>query len=199
MACLQIYEACKERGRIAYKRSGGSRLITHNEHWKSQIRHALYTSDRFIRCSAACETAVGVLAWTFGLDYIHVPFMRRYKCVLHAGHHACWLAETHARGLLSAVLHVARSCGRLEHACSPCSSLQLLVCRAPDAPDTWVVTAPYADIEPQMTKVLVRANTAGTMADDFADPPKRQKPPKAARGKHAAEDSPQPSRIKRPR
>lgn len=50
-----------------------------------------------------------------------------------------------------------------------------------------------------MTKVLVRANTAGSMADDFADPPKRQKPPKAARGKHAAEDSPQPSRIKRAR
>ena len=56
LACLQIYEACKERGRIAYKRSGGSRLITHNEHWKSQIRHALYTSDRFVRyiCKTPC-------------------------------------------------------------------------------------------------------------------------------------------------
>jgi hypothetical protein len=48
---VQIYYACEERGRIAYKRSGGSRLITHNDHWKSQIRHALYTSDRFERCA----------------------------------------------------------------------------------------------------------------------------------------------------
>ena len=46
---MQIYRACEMRGRIAYKRSGGSRLITHNDHWKSQIRHALYTSDRFVR------------------------------------------------------------------------------------------------------------------------------------------------------
>ena len=45
----QVYEACQLRGRILYKRSGGSRLITHNEHWKSQIRHALYTSGRFCR------------------------------------------------------------------------------------------------------------------------------------------------------
>jgi len=45
----QIYQACQERGRIAYKRTGGSRLITHNDHWKSQIRHALYTSGRFER------------------------------------------------------------------------------------------------------------------------------------------------------
>ena len=48
---LQIYKACQQRGRIAYKRSGGSRLITHNDHWKSQIRHALYTCDRFSRCA----------------------------------------------------------------------------------------------------------------------------------------------------
>ena len=46
---MQIYQACEREGRIAYKRSGGSRLITHNEHWKSQIRHALYTCDRFVR------------------------------------------------------------------------------------------------------------------------------------------------------
>ncbi len=46
---VQIYRACEERGRIAYKRSGGSRLITHNDHWKSQIRHALYTCNRFKR------------------------------------------------------------------------------------------------------------------------------------------------------
>lgn len=52
MHCLfhmQVYQACEERGRIAYKRSGGSRLITQNDHWKSQIRHALYTCDRFQR------------------------------------------------------------------------------------------------------------------------------------------------------
>ena len=45
----QIYRACEQRGRIAYKRSGGSRLITHNDHWKAQIRHALYTGERFVR------------------------------------------------------------------------------------------------------------------------------------------------------
>jgi len=46
---LQVYQACQLRGRIAYKKAGGSRLITHNDHWKSQIRHALYTCDRFQR------------------------------------------------------------------------------------------------------------------------------------------------------
>lgn len=49
----EIYRACQQRGRIAYKRSGGSRLITHNDHWKSQIRHALYTCDRFARAADA--------------------------------------------------------------------------------------------------------------------------------------------------
>lgn len=43
---------CKAAGRIAYKRTGGSRLITANDHWKSQIRHALYTGDRFQRCGS---------------------------------------------------------------------------------------------------------------------------------------------------
>ncbi|KAL3152622.1 hypothetical protein ABBQ32_001639 [Trebouxia sp. C0010 RCD-2024] len=47
----EIYKACQLHGRIAYKRSGGSRLITHNDHWKSQIRHALYTCDRFASMS----------------------------------------------------------------------------------------------------------------------------------------------------
>ena len=45
----QIYAVCQTSGRIAYKRAGGSRLITANDHWKSQIRHALYTGDRFQR------------------------------------------------------------------------------------------------------------------------------------------------------
>jgi hypothetical protein len=40
---------CQTNGRIAYKRAGGSRLITANDHWKSQIRHALYTGGRFQR------------------------------------------------------------------------------------------------------------------------------------------------------
>lgn len=44
-----IYALCHSRGRVAYKRSGGSRLITSNEHWKSQIRHALYTNPCFER------------------------------------------------------------------------------------------------------------------------------------------------------
>eukprot|EP00887_Chlorella_sp_A99_P008122 scaffold12.g8122.t1 len=47
-----IYEACHGSGRIAYKRAGGSRLITANDHWKSQIRHALYTGERFQRSPA---------------------------------------------------------------------------------------------------------------------------------------------------
>lgn len=46
---LQIYGVCQSNGRIAYKRAGGSRLITSNDHWKSQMRHALYTGDRFQR------------------------------------------------------------------------------------------------------------------------------------------------------
>lgn len=45
----QIYATCKEKGRIASKHGGGCRLLTANEHWKSQIRHALYTSPRFKR------------------------------------------------------------------------------------------------------------------------------------------------------
>lgn len=45
----QIYAACAANGRIAYKRTAGSRSITDNDHWKSQIRHALYTGDRFAR------------------------------------------------------------------------------------------------------------------------------------------------------
>jgi hypothetical protein len=48
----QIYGVCQSNGRIAYKRAGGSRLITSNDHWKSQMRHALYTGDRFQRCLA---------------------------------------------------------------------------------------------------------------------------------------------------
>ena len=44
-----IYKYCQQNGRILYKKRGSSRLITDNEHWKSQIRHALYTSGRFVR------------------------------------------------------------------------------------------------------------------------------------------------------
>lgn len=44
-----IYSICQREGRIASKHGGASRLITANEHWKSQIRHALYTSPRFRR------------------------------------------------------------------------------------------------------------------------------------------------------
>jgi len=45
----EIYSTCEREGRIAYKHGKGSRLLTANEHWKSQIRHALYTSPRFKR------------------------------------------------------------------------------------------------------------------------------------------------------
>jgi hypothetical protein len=40
---------CEQHGRIAYRRADGSRLITSNDHWKSQVRHALYTGGRFER------------------------------------------------------------------------------------------------------------------------------------------------------
>ena len=63
----QIYRACEKRGRIAYKRSGGSRFITHNDHWKSQIRHALYTGDRFVRC------AHGRASLLPGARHLHSP------------------------------------------------------------------------------------------------------------------------------
>jgi len=45
----EIYEVCERNGRIAYRRADGSRLITTNDHWKSQVRHALYTGGRFER------------------------------------------------------------------------------------------------------------------------------------------------------
>lgn len=51
----EVYDVCQQNGRIAYKRAGGSRLITSNDHWKSQIRHALYTSDRFERVSGSSD------------------------------------------------------------------------------------------------------------------------------------------------
>lgn len=62
-ACVraQIYAVCQSNGRIAYKRAGGSRLITANDHWKSQIRHALYTGDRFQRCAPRCGRAAAAL------------------------------------------------------------------------------------------------------------------------------------------
>jgi hypothetical protein len=47
----QIYQACEKNGRILFHRTGGFRVIVNNEHWKSQIRHTLYTSGRFVRCS----------------------------------------------------------------------------------------------------------------------------------------------------
>jgi hypothetical protein len=54
IAC-QIYEICERNGRIAYRRAGGSRLITSNDHWKSQVRHALYTGGRFQRVALNSE------------------------------------------------------------------------------------------------------------------------------------------------
>lgn len=54
----QIYTTCEQRGRIAYKHGKGSRLITANEHWKSQIRHALYTSPRFSRIQGGDDWSV---------------------------------------------------------------------------------------------------------------------------------------------
>lgn len=62
---LQIYAVCQASGRIAYKRSGGSRLIASNEHWKSQIRHALYTGERFQRWAAG-DAGCGAAAFGTG-------------------------------------------------------------------------------------------------------------------------------------
>ena len=48
----EIYETCEKHGRIAHKHNRKSRVITSNGHWKSQVRHALYTSKRFTRKDA---------------------------------------------------------------------------------------------------------------------------------------------------
>lgn len=45
----EVYAACKTMGRIVCRKTGGWRWIGDNEHWKSQVRHTLYTSDRFAR------------------------------------------------------------------------------------------------------------------------------------------------------
>jgi len=63
----QIYVTCVERGRIAHKRGVGSRLITANEHWKSQIRHALYTSPRFTRHPTLED------GWNVSQGHMYVP------------------------------------------------------------------------------------------------------------------------------
>ncbi len=49
LPAAQIYQACEKDGRILFRRTGGFRVIVNNEHWKSQIRHTLYTSGRFVR------------------------------------------------------------------------------------------------------------------------------------------------------
>lgn len=59
----QIYSFCEKEGRIAYRRSTGSRLITSNDHWKSQVRHTLYTTGRFERCKD--ETEFWVVAGSY--------------------------------------------------------------------------------------------------------------------------------------
>lgn len=60
-----IYSICQRAGRIASKHGGGSRLITANEHWKSQIRHALYTSPRFKR--------IGSDDWGVAAGHLNAP------------------------------------------------------------------------------------------------------------------------------
>lgn len=60
-----IYSICQRAGRIASKHGAGSRLITANEHWKSQIRHALYTSSRFKRIAND--------DWTVGSGHLDMP------------------------------------------------------------------------------------------------------------------------------
>mgnify|MGYP002633448961 CR=1 FL=1 len=48
----EIYEVCEKHGRVAHKHNRKSRVVTSNGHWKSQVRHALYTSKRFTRINA---------------------------------------------------------------------------------------------------------------------------------------------------
>eukprot|EP00976_Prorocentrum_cordatum_P055456 1119210-Prorocentrum_minimum.AAC.7 len=47
--CVHVFGLLLTLSFIQLTGSGGSRNITSNEHWKSQIRHALYTSARFCR------------------------------------------------------------------------------------------------------------------------------------------------------
>ena len=105
--CLQIYRACEIRGRIAYKRSGGSRLITQNDHWKSQIRHALYTSERFVRCamyvgclcvtgfSPACcfSTYVCRAVWPYNMPGMPACRQLSYDVVWNVSCMADWVAS----------------------------------------------------------------------------------------------------------
>jgi len=63
----QIYVTCVEHGRVKHKRGGGSRLLTSNEHWKSQVRHALYTSPRFQRDPELED------GWMISPSHMYVP------------------------------------------------------------------------------------------------------------------------------
>ncbi|KAI7837834.1 hypothetical protein COHA_008322 [Chlorella ohadii] len=76
----EIYAVCQSNGRIAYKRAGGSRLITHNEHWKSQIRHALYTGERFQRVPANPDMWQLVGAWATAPPQLTKVLVRADEC-----------------------------------------------------------------------------------------------------------------------
>ncbi|PRW33778.1 Winged helix-turn-helix DNA-binding domain [Chlorella sorokiniana] len=76
----EIYAVCQSNGRIAYKRAGGSRLITHNEHWKSQIRHALYTGERFQRVPANPDMWQLVGAWATASPQLAKVLVRADEC-----------------------------------------------------------------------------------------------------------------------
>ena len=65
------------------------------------------------------------------------------------------------------------------------------ICRAENAPDLWTVSAAYDRQEPQITKVLVRADSsAACVSDDTAPMPRHQKPaaPSKVRAKHVLDE-----------
>jgi hypothetical protein len=145
---VQIYRACEQRGRIAYKRSGGSRFITHNDHWKSQIRHALYTGDRFVRCARSLAYRGSSLQTTAQPGYSMADEL--CKIALHK----------RRRLLLSAVLHAAAKRFPRPQKWVP-ARLGLPMLRASEGADCWTVAKPFAKSAPATTKVLVRTDGEG--------------------------------------
>ena len=128
---MQIYYACEERGRIAYKRSGGSRLITHNDHWKSQIRHALYTSSRFERCC----------------DVLHSAGAASHFAA------ATWLQQSMPNTYVD---HAAHSMSSAPH--TPLQMIRMLLsmgshCRAAVGDDHWAIADGFRDVLPSTCKV----------------------------------------------
>eukprot|EP00201_Polytomella_parva_P004610 CAMPEP_0175083824 /NCGR_PEP_ID=MMETSP0052_2-20121109/27634_1 /TAXON_ID=51329 ORGANISM="Polytomella parva, Strain SAG 63-3" /NCGR_SAMPLE_ID=MMETSP0052_2 /ASSEMBLY_ACC=CAM_ASM_000194 /LENGTH=385 /DNA_ID=CAMNT_0016355391 /DNA_START=28 /DNA_END=1182 /DNA_ORIENTATION=- len=63
----QVYAVCQDIGYVVDCRKGGWRLIINSKHWKSQIRHTLYTSFRFQRCQEGGDL------WRVAETYANAP------------------------------------------------------------------------------------------------------------------------------